>query len=127
MAKSKKPTNKHNQIAESIPKGVIAPPLADSGTVKGPTKFDTIGDVIREQQRLYKMVFKGELAIGDLTKLMYALQQIITGMKAKSEMDQLEDAYSKQWQGVRIIAPPGEDVPKDPFDAAIEGGELVDE
>lgn len=106
-------------------KGDLLPPAADSGEVKGPKKFETIGDVIREQQRLYKLVFKGELALSDLTKLMYALQQVIQGMKAKSEIDALEDAYIKQWQGVRIIAPPGEAPPKDLMDQAIEA-EVID-
>ena len=104
----------------------ILPPAADSGTVKGPKKFETIGDVIREQQRLYKLVFKGELALSDLTKLIYALGQMIQGIKAKSEIDALEDAYIKQWQGVRIIAPEDHEPIPDPHDVAIEGEVLSD-
>lgn len=104
----------------------VLPPAADSGLVKGPKALETISDVIREQQRLYKMVFTGDLALSDLSKLMYSLQNIIQGIKAKSEIDALEDAYIKQWQGVRIIAPEGEAIP-DPHTMAIEGEILHDE
>lgn len=121
MKKGIKSGKNGGQVSERSAKAQILPPSADSGLVKAPKAFETIGDVIREQQRLYKMVFAGELALNDLTKLMYALQQIIQGFKAKSEIDALEDAYIKQWQGVRIIAPPDEPLPQDPHDRAIEG------
>lgn len=103
---------------------VVLPPALSDGQVKGPKSLETIGDVIREQQRLYKMVFSGEIALNDLSKLMYSLQNMIQGMKAKSEIDALEDAYIKQWQGVKIIAPAGEKIP-DPMEQAIEG-EIID-
>lgn len=128
MAAPKNPKNgttKMKQIAEKYAEGELCPPSLSSGTVKKARKFETIGDVINEQKRLYLMVFDGELALSELTKLMYALQQIIQGFKAKSEMDALEDAYIKQWQGVKIIAPEGEPLPKDPHDQAIEG-EVID-
>lgn len=115
-----------DQVIETSKKARILPPSADSGLVKGPKALESISDVIREQQRLYKMVFKGDLALSDLSKLMYSLQNIIQGIKAKSEIDALEDAYIKQWQGVRIIAPEGAKIP-DPHDVAIEGEILGDE
>jgi hypothetical protein len=124
MAKPKNPNNGTNKIAKALEKQgtqELCPPSMGSGVIPGPRAFSSIGHVIEEQQRLYKMVFKGELALSDLTKLMYALQQIIQGFKAKSEIDALEDAYIKQWQGVRIIAPPDELLPQDPHDRAIEG------
>jgi len=104
---------------------VVDPPRADSGMIKGPSKMNSMGAIIDEQRRLYRLVFKGELALGDLTKLMYALQQIIQGIKAKSEIDELENAYTKAWTGVRIIAPTPADVP-DPMQQAIEGEILRD-
>lgn len=129
MAAPKNPKNgttKIKQALEEQGKGDLCPPDIGSGAIAGPKAFTTIGHVISEQQRLYKMVFTGELALSDLTKLMYALQQIIQGLKAKSEIDALEDAYIKQWQGVRIIAPEGDPIP-DPHTLAIEGEVLHDE
>ena len=109
-----------DQVIDEPAKSEVLPPSADSGKIKPPKALVTIGDVIKEQQRLYDMVFRGEMALSDLTKLMYALQQMIQGLKAKSEIDALEDAYIKQWQGVRIIAPPGEAPPPDIMQQAIE-------
>jgi len=112
------------QVIDSSTKASILPPSLSDGVIKGPKKLESIGDIIREQQRLYKMVFNGDLALNDLSKLMYSLQNIIQGLKAKSEIDALEDAYIKQWQGVRIIAPEGAEIP-DPMKHAIEG-EILD-
>lgn len=125
----KNPSNGTTKIKKALEKkgmGEVCPPCLSQGMVKPPTSFSTIGDVIKEQQRLYKLVFTGELALSDLTKLMYALSQVIQGIKAKSEIDALEDAYIKQWQGVRIIAPEGEAIP-DPHTMAIEGEVHADE
>jgi hypothetical protein len=107
-------------------KAQVLPPALSDGVIKGPSNLETIGDVIREQQRLYKMVFSGDIALNDLSKLMYSLQNIIQGLKAKSEIDALEDAYIKQWQGVRIIAPEGAAIP-DPMKDAIEAEVLRDD
>ena len=115
----------NGQVVESSAKAEVLPPSLSDGKVKGPSKLETIGDVIAEQQRLYKMVYKGEIALNDLSKLMYCLQNMIQGIKAKSEIDELENAYSKQWQGVRIIAPAGSPPPPDLMQQAIEG-EVLD-
>ena len=129
MAAPKNPKNGTTKIEQALEKNgkqELCPPRLGSGLVAGPKAFKTIGHVISEQQRLYKLVFTGELALSDLTKLMYSLQQIIQGLKAKSEIDALEDAYIKQWRGVNIIAPPGEEMP-DPHEMAIEGEIMEDE
>ncbi|MCG8345373.1 MAG: hypothetical protein MI685_09495 [Chlorobiales bacterium] len=118
-------TTKIKQALDKQGKGDLCPPCLSQGKVKPPKAFTTIGDVIKEQKRLYKLVFTGDLALSDMTKLIYALQQIIQGIKAKSEIDALEDAYIKQWQGVRIVAPEGEAIP-DEMQKAIEGV-IVDE
>lgn len=127
MAAPKNPSNGTKQIEKRLAlqgKGELCPPDIGSGTVEQPKELKTMGDIINEQMRLYKLVFAGKLAITDYTKLMYGLQHIIQGFKAKSEMDALEDAYIKQWRGVEIIAPQAE-VEKDPMDLVIEA-EVVD-
>lgn len=109
MAAPKNPKGGQKNMVKNLEKklkGELVPPaLGEKGSVQAPKKFDTIGDVIAEQMRLYKEVFRGTIAINDLSKLMYSLSQIIQGLKAKSEIDALEDAYNQQWMGVRIIAP----------------------
>lgn len=117
-------SKKFKKDLEKVLDGEVVPPSLGSGVVQGPEVFETMGDVIKEQKRLYQLVFTGAIAVTDLTKLMYALNQIIQGIKAKSEIDALEDAYIKQWQGVRIIAPPGEEIP-DAMTQAIES-EVID-
>lgn len=122
MAKKKSPEHLEKTI-----NGELTPPSLGSGLVRKPRHFETIGDVIDEQRRLYKLVFTGELAVSDLTKLMYALTQIIQGFKAKAEMDVLNDAYVKQWSGVRFLAPAGESLPeRDPHDILIEADGVID-
>lgn len=124
MAAPKNPSNKimkTKAMAEEVADGQLIPPPLSSGIVPKPDKkLSTLGDIQNEQNRLYELVFEGMMAITDYTKLMYGLMQMTNTLKNKAELDALEDAYIKQWQGVRIIAPEGESVP-DPFNEAIEG------
>jgi hypothetical protein len=128
MAAPKNPSNKimkAKEAAQNVSHGELMPPSLASGTLAGPRKkLKTLGDIQDEQNRLYELVFTGTMGISDYTKLMYGLMQMTNTLKSKAEIDALEDAYIKQWQGVRIIAPAGEPVP-DLMQQAIEG-EILD-
>lgn len=87
------------------------PPKLGDGKIKPPQKLETLSDIANEQRRLYKLVLKGALDINECTKLMYGLNLMVSTLKAKAKLDQLENAYIKQWSGVRIIAPSGLEVP----------------
>lgn len=127
MAKPINPSNKIMQAKEAAQDQTLIPPSLDEGGITGPKKrISTLGDIAKEQDRLYGLVFEGKLHISDFTKLMYGLGQMSSVLKNKAELDALEDAYIKQWQGVRIIAPAGEDIP-DAMKAAIEGEVLSEE
>lgn len=121
--KPKNPSNAIMKAKEAAKQagGELIPPSVGSGLIVRPEKgIRTLGDIAEEQDRLYGLVFDGKLHISDYTKLMYGLGQMSNVMKSKAELDALEDAYIKQWQGVRIIAPAGEEIP-DAMGQAIEG------
>ncbi len=127
MAKPNKPSNKimkAKEAQESLGGELIPPSLGEGGVEKPKQRIKTLGDISDEQDRLYGLVFEGMLHISDYTKLMYGLGQMSNVIKNKAELDALEDAYIKQWQGVRIIAPEGEEIP-DHMQQAIEG-EIID-
>ncbi len=129
MAKPKNPSNGTTKVIKRLKKqgkGELCPPEIGFGRVPMPKPMNSIDDILEEQLRCYALVFEGKLAIGDYTKLMYGLTQYIQGIKAKIEFDVLDEAYTKQWQGVRIIAPSDASVP-DPMQQAIEGEILRDE
>ncbi|MCB1783112.1 MAG: hypothetical protein KDI13_03885 [Alphaproteobacteria bacterium] len=106
---------KLKQITDNITqKGYTHPPhKIGTGKIKPPKKLDTLADVAYEQRRLYKLVLAGDLDINDCSKLMYGLSIMVSTFKAKAKLDQLENAYIKQWSGVRIIAPPGFPISED--------------
>lgn len=128
MAAPKKPNNanmKAREAAKHVADLELLPPTLSSGTIAGPgKKLNTLGDIQKEQNRIYELVYEGKMHVTDYTKLMYGLMQMTSTLKSKAELDVLEEAYIKQWQGVRIIAPEGEEIP-DPHDAVIEG-EILD-
>lgn len=95
----------------------------DVSTIPNPKRFGSIADIFEEMQRVYRMVFEGKIHISDMTKMLYALNQMVQSVKAQKEIDTMEDAYAKQWQGVRIIAPSD----KDAGEALIEAEALRDE
>lgn len=132
MAKPNKASNpimKAKELAKEAKnrnaKELIPPSLGSGGVQGGRSDLKTFTGIAKEQERLYELVFAGKLHISDFTKLMYGLGQISAVLKSKAELDALEDAYSKQWQGVRIIAPEGVEVPQDPHETVIEG-EIID-
>ena len=89
------------------------PPKLGDDRIKPPQKLTTLSDIANEQRRLYKLVLRGDLDINDCTKLMYGLSQMVSTLKARAKLDQLKDAYIKQWNGVRIIVPPGFSTPEE--------------
>lgn len=103
---------KLKQITDNIiQKGYTHPPSITNGKIKPPKKLDTLADITNEQRRLYKLVLAGDLDVRDCSKLMYGLSLMVSTLKTKAKLDQLEQAYTKQWNGVRIIAPPDEPIP----------------
>lgn len=125
MAAPKNPRNGTTKAIEELEKAGkadLCPPTLSDGIVPAPKKgvSKSLGNILEEQERLYRLLFKGMLAISDYTKMMYGLGQMSSVIKNKAELEALEDAYIKQWQGVRIVAPEGEAIP-DHMAQAIEG------
>lgn len=104
---------KLKQISDNIARRGYTPSPYKLGDnrIKPPKKLETLRDTTNEQRRLYKLVLSGDLDISDCAKLMYGLSLMVSTLKAKAKLDRLEEAYIKQWSGVRIIAPKGETIP----------------
>lgn len=80
-------------------------PMLHTGNVQGPEtrQLETVGDMRREMQRVYRMVFRGELMLDEATRLIYILQNMIQAIKTENELNTLNDAYKKAWGGVAIL------------------------
>ena len=84
-------------------KGELLPPLLGDAQIAPPTALNTVRDIREEMARIYKLVFKGKVALSDATRLVYYLDRMIQAIKTETELDTIASAYAKAWGGVSII------------------------
>lgn len=100
--------NKNEKLKELATKGnqTVLPPEIHHANLPAPTSLDTVLDIKNEMSRIYKLVFKGQIALADATRLAYYLDKMIQAIKTQAELDVVQAAYAKAWGGVNVITDP---------------------
>lgn len=94
--------NKLKACASNAKQDYLPPEIHDA-KLPVPGSLATVGDIRAEMERIYKMVFRGEIMLADATRLAYYLDRMIQAIKTETELNTIAAAYAKAWGGVAII------------------------
>lgn len=97
------PTKQLTDCAKAAKKDSPPPPALHTAGLRPPSELETVKDIREEMARIYKMVFKGQVALADATRLAYYLDRMIQAIKTEVELNTIQAAYAKAWGGVMII------------------------
>ncbi len=106
MAKKiKSIADKALETLQPIEGDLVSTPLT-KGELQTPHRVQTLQDIRREIERVYRMVYKGKLHVSEATKLVYILDKLNKSLETEATVKELNKQYATAWNGVNIKGVP---------------------